>query len=54
MYKSVLTEFSGRGFKSYSGHHSIATSQNPSVVNVICISSFRYTHEITCAKFGLK
>ena len=29
--------------KSHSGQLSIATSSNPSVVNTICINSFRYT-----------
>ena len=32
----------------------IATSNNPSVVNTICISSFRYTHVITYRRFQLK
>ena len=31
------TEFSGRGFKSYPGQLSIATSKNPSVVTTIYI-----------------
>ena len=30
------------------------TSKNLSVVNTICISSFRYTHVITSRKFRLK
>ena len=38
----------------HSGQLSIATSKNPSVVNTICISSFRYTHVITSRKFRLK
>ena len=50
----VWTEFSGRGFKSHSGQLSIATSKNPSVVNTICISSFRYTYAITSRKIRLK
>ena len=33
-----------------SGQLSIATFKNPSVAITICISSFRYTHVITCAK----
>ena len=33
---------------------STATSKNPSVVNTICISSFRSTHVITCRKLRLK
>ena len=44
----------GCGFKSHSSQLSIATSKNPSVVNTICISSFRYTHVITSRKFRLK
>ena len=40
-------EFSGLVFKSHSDQLSIATSKNPSVVNTICISSFRYAHVIT-------
>ena len=47
-------EFSGRGFKSHSGQLSIATSNNPSLVNTICIISFRYTHVITSRKFQFK
>ena len=47
-------KFSGRGFKSHSGQLSIATSNNPSVVNIICINSFRYTHVITSTTFRLK
>ena len=38
----VWMEFSGCWFKSHSGQLSIATSRNPSVVNTICINSFRY------------
>ena len=34
--------------------HPITISKNPSVLNIICISSFRYTHVITYAKFQLK
>ena len=45
---------SGRGFKPLSGQLSISTSNNPSVVNTICISSFRYTHMIISRKFQLK
>ena len=45
---------SGCGFKSHSDHISIATSNNPSVVNTICIRSFRYTHAITSRKLLLK
>ena len=37
------TEFSGRGFKSYSGQQlSIATSKNPSVVTTIYIYIYIY------------
>ena len=36
------------------GQLSIATSKNPSVMNTICINSFRYTHVITSTKFRLK
>ena len=32
----------------------IATSNNPSVVNNICISSFRYTHVIISRKNSIK
>ena len=46
-------EHSGRGFKSKWGQLSIATSQKPSVVNSICISSFPCSHVITCARFRL-
>ena len=48
------TKFSGRGFKSHSGQLSIATSNNPSVVNTKCISSFRYTHVISSTKYQSK
>ena len=41
-------------YKSHSGQLSIATSNNPSVVNFICIRSFRYTHVITSRKFQIK
>ena len=51
--QSNWTEFSGRGFKSHSGQLSITTSKNPSVVNTICIISFRYTHVITYRKLRL-
>ena len=51
--QSNWTEFSGRGFKSHSGQLSITTSKNPSVVNTISISSFRYTHLITYRKLRL-
>ena len=37
-----IYSISGRGFKSDSGQLSTATSKNPSVVNTICINSFRY------------
>ena len=37
-----------RGFKSHSGQLSIATSNNPSVVNTICITSFRYKRDYLC------
>ena len=37
-----IYSINGRGFKSYSGQLSTATSKNPSVVNNICINSFRY------------
>ena len=33
---------------------SIATSKSPSVMNNICINSFRYTHVITSTKLRLK
>ena len=45
---------SNPGFKSYAGQLSVATSNNASVLNTICISSFRYTHVITSRKFQLK
>ena len=33
----------------------IATSKNPSAMNTMCImSSFHYTHMITCARFRLR
>ena len=35
------------------GQPFVATSKNTSVVNNICISSFRYTHVITSRKFQL-
>ena len=54
MSLQCIHNFSGRGFKSHSGQLSIATSKNRSVVNTICISSFRYTHVITCSRFRLK
>ena len=38
----------------HSGQLSIATSNNHSVVNTICIISFRYTHVITSRKFQFK
>ena len=47
------SEFSGRGFKSHSGQLSIATSENPSVVNTICINSF-HNNVIICEKLFLK
>ena len=40
--------------QSHSGQLSRATSNNPSVVNTICIRSFRYTHVITSRKLQLK
>ena len=36
------------------GQLSIATSNNPSVVNTICIKSFCYTHVITSRKFQFR
>ena len=47
-------EFGGHGFKSHSSQLSIVTSKNPSVVNAICISSFRYTLMITWRNFQFK
>ena len=47
-------EFSGRGFISHSGQLSTATSQNPSVVNTICINSLCCRYVVTCARFRLK
>ena len=44
-------EFSGLGLKSHWGQLFIATSKNLSVVNTICISSFRYTQVIPQRKF---
>ena len=44
----------GIGFKFHSGQLSIATSKNPSVMNTICINSFRSTHVINSTKFRLK
>ena len=38
-------------YLSHSGQLPIATSNNPSVVNTIYISSFRYTHVNTSRKF---
>ena len=38
----------------YIGQLSIATSNNPSVVNTICIGSFRYTPVIASRKIRLK
>ena len=52
--QSFWKEFGGRGLKSLSGQLSIATSNNPSLVNIICINSFRYTHVIVSIKFRLK
>ena len=37
------------GLKSHSGQLSISTSKNSSVVNIICINSFRYKHEYLSA-----
>ena len=45
--QSVWMRFNGCGFKYHSGQLSIATLENPSVVNTICISSFSKTHVIT-------
>ena len=45
---------SGCGFKSHSGQFSVATSKSPSVVNTICISSFRYFCVITSRKTLIK
>ena len=36
-------------FKSHSGRLFIATSKNPLALNILYISSFCYTHVITCA-----
>ena len=47
-------EFSGHGFKSHPRQLSAATSKNPSVMNTICITSFRYTDVITSTKLRLK
>ena len=44
-------EFSGRVLKSHWGQLFIATSKNLSVVNTICITSFRYTQVIPQGKF---
>ena len=46
-------EFSVHGFKSHLGQLSITTSKNPSVMNTICINSFRY-NVITCVRLRLK
>ena len=53
IYNSVWTEFSGCGFKSHSGQLSITTSENPSVMNTICINHF-IAKVITCVRFCLK
>ena len=42
IHKYILTEFSGHGFKSHSGQLSIATSKNPSVVNMIYVCIYIY------------
>ena len=39
---STEIDISDPGFKLDSGQLSIAASQNPSVVNTICINSFHY------------
>ena len=39
---STEIDISGPGLKPDSGQLSIAASQNPSVVNTICINSFHY------------
>ena len=46
--------FSGRGFKSCSGHIFIATPKNPAVVNAISVSSVHHAHAIICGIFQLK
>ena len=51
--QSVWTEFRGCGFQSHSGELSIATSKNRSVVNIISMSSFRYSHVIASTKLYL-
>ena len=44
IHKYILTEFSGHGFKSHSGQLSIATSKNPSVVNMIYVCIYIYIY----------
>lgn len=44
---------SGCGFKSHSSQHSVATSENLSLVNPICISWFSKTHVIKYRKLRL-
>ena len=52
-WKSLFQCSSGRGFTSHSVQLSIATSNNPLVVNTIYLSSLCYTHVITSGKCQL-
>ena len=50
---SIWSEISGHGFKSHSGKLFIVSSRNPSVMNTICIGSFRYDHVVIYRKIWL-
>ena len=51
---SLWKGFTGCWFKCNSAQLSKATSENSSVVNIICISSLCYTHTMTYRKLWLK
>ena len=48
LYKCICISVYISVYKSHSGQLSIATSNNPSVVNTICITSFRYKRDYLC------
>ena len=51
--RQLHTWIEGSQTTLYSVRNEIATSKNASLVNSICINSFRCTHVITCARFRL-
>ena len=58
-FSKKIVRWGGTPMTSYYGKPcsdqlSIANSNNPSVVNFICIRSFRHTHVITSRKFQFK